>query len=87
MLKLKEIRKDKKISQKQLSEAIGYSQSVICDWENGKSEPTATPLIKLADYFDVTIDYLLGREDEPNIKYYKGNITNNNNNITIINRR
>ena len=70
MEKLKYLRKLHKISQKQLADKIGYSQSVLCDWENGKSEPTATPIRKLAQFFNVTTDYLLDIETEDGRKIY-----------------
>lgn len=61
--RLKELRIEKKISQKQIAQQLGYAQSTYCDWENGKIEPTASALIKIADYFGVCVDYLLGRQD------------------------
>ena len=61
--RLKELRTDKKMSQKQLSIELNYSQSVICDWENAKAEPTASAIVAVADYFNVSTDYLLGRKD------------------------
>lgn len=62
--KIKELREEHNLSQKKLASIIGYSQSVLCDWENQKVEPTSTPIIKLALFFDVSTDYLLGLEDE-----------------------
>ena len=44
-----------------LSEATGISTSNISDWKKGRSKPTAEALILIADYFDVSIDFLLGR--------------------------
>lgn len=65
---LKNLRKEKKLSQKELSEILKISQSVICDYENNKVDPTTNVLIKYADFFGVSTDYLLGREnDEGNI--------------------
>lgn len=58
-IKLKELRLEKGLSQKALSIAIHYSQSVICDWENGKAEPSATAIVTVANYFKVSCDYLL----------------------------
>lgn len=52
-----------KITQKQLAESIGASQSNVSDWLNGKTLPSADKLVALADFFDVTIDYLFGRTD------------------------
>lgn len=65
---LKNLRKEKKLSQKELSEILKISQSVICDYENNKVDPTTNVLLKYADFFGVSTDYLLGREnDEGNI--------------------
>ena len=49
------------ISQYSLAKKLGISQSTICNWLNGKKEPSIESLWKLADYFGVSIDYLLGR--------------------------
>ncbi|MCH5153212.1 MAG: helix-turn-helix transcriptional regulator [Clostridiales bacterium] len=57
---LRELRTDKKLTQPQLAEAIGVSKSMISVWETGLSEPTASNIIKLAKYFEVSTDYLLG---------------------------
>ena len=62
-LRIKELRSEKKISQKQLAIAINCGQSTICDWEKGKIEPSADALIAVANYFDVSIDYIVGRKD------------------------
>lgn len=51
-----------KLSQSELARKVGISQSAICNWLNGKKEPSIESLWKLADYFDVTVDYLIGKE-------------------------
>ncbi len=61
--RLKELRTEKNLSQMALSVETGISQSAIAKWELEKTEPTASAIITLADYFGVTADYLLGRED------------------------
>lgn len=53
-----------KLSQSELARKIGISQSAICNWLNGKKEPSIESLWKLADYFDVTVDYLIGKEKD-----------------------
>ncbi len=58
---LKDLRVEKGLSQTQLANAISVSKGIISMWENGKREPTLFCLIKLADYFNVSIDYLAGR--------------------------
>lgn len=50
------------ISQYSLAKKLGISQSTICNWLNGKKEPSIESLWKLADYFGETIDFLVGRE-------------------------
>lgn len=54
---------ENKITQKQLAESIGASQSNVSDWLNGKTLPSAEKLVAIADFFNVTVDYLLGRSD------------------------
>lgn len=61
--RLKELRTAKKLSQMQLAKAINISQSAIAKWELGKTEPTASAIIALAEFFDETADYILGKED------------------------
>lgn len=61
--RLKDLRKEKGLSQAQLARAVGVSYGVVCYWETDRSEPTAPNIVKLADYFGVTADYLLGRVD------------------------
>ena len=62
---LKNIRKSKGLTQKQLAQAIGASESGIQNYELGTRKPTYDMLIALADYFDVSLDYLVGRTDKP----------------------
>lgn len=58
---LKRCRKFKHITQKQAAAAAGVTESMYQFYEYGKNEPTARILIALADYFDVPLDYLVGR--------------------------
>lgn len=62
--KLKNIREDADIRQKTLAEYLGVSQNTYSQYENGIISVTPEVLIKLADYFDVSIDYLLGRTND-----------------------
>lgn len=62
--RLKELRQEKGIGQVELSERLNMSKGIISLWENGLREPTMSSLIALADYFDVSIDYLAGRKDD-----------------------
>lgn len=65
MNNLKEIREKKNITQIKLSTEIGVSQEVISHYEIGQSKPNVENLIKLADYFHCSTDYLLGRTTNP----------------------
>ena len=58
-----ELRKEKGISQAKLAKDLQVSFSVVCYWETDRSEPTAPNLVKIADYFNVSVDYLLGRKE------------------------
>lgn len=57
----------KGITQSKLAEDTSVSTGNISDWKKGKSMPSAVKLDELATYFDCSVDYLLGRTDNPNI--------------------
>ena len=59
------IRKSKKATQKQVATAINVSERNYQDWEYGNTKPTFDTLIALANFFDVSLDYLVGRSDDP----------------------
>ena len=61
--RIKELRVQKGLSQMQLANITGISQSAIAKWELGKTEPTASAIVTLAKFFDESTDYLLGVED------------------------
>lgn len=63
MKNLRKLRKEKNISMKKLGEDINVAESTISLYETGKREPDYETLKKIAEYFDVSIDYLLGRVD------------------------
>lgn len=63
MLKLREIRKQKNLSMKELGAILGLAESTISLYENGKREPDIATLIKIANYFNVSVDELLGCSD------------------------
>lgn len=58
--RLKELRAEKGVSQMTLAKALGLSQSAVAKWELGKTEPTASALVALSEYFGESVDYLLG---------------------------
>lgn len=66
-MKLREIRKKKNISQLKLALDLNMSQNTISRYETGEREPGIKEIILIADYFDVSIDYLVGRTDNPKI--------------------
>lgn len=61
---LKKLRMKRKLSQKQIAEELKISQQQYSKWEGGIITPNAETLVRLADYFDVSIDFLLGRKSE-----------------------
>ena len=62
-LRLKELRQERGIGQIELAKKLEVSKGIISLWENGLREPNMYYLIKLAKFFCVTIDYLVGLED------------------------
>lgn len=68
-MRLKELRKAKKISQMKLAIDLNMNQNSISRYENEEREADYSTLIKFADYFNVSIDYLLERTENP--KFYK----------------
>jgi len=84
--RLKKLRGDMEISQAKLGAILNIPQQTYDRWEQGKTQPDADTLIRLALYFDVTVDYLIGKTSD----FY--NVSNNetvatihgNNNIGII---
>ncbi|MBQ9782848.1 MAG: helix-turn-helix transcriptional regulator [Clostridia bacterium] len=63
-MKIKELREEKNLTQEALALAVGTSQRNIGRWENGINEPLYSQLLKLADFFNCSIDYLVGRTDD-----------------------
>ncbi len=63
-MRLKELRKKRNITQLKLAMDLGLNQNAISRYETGEREADYKTLIALANYFDVTIDYLLERTDE-----------------------
>ena len=64
-MRLKELRKKKGISQLRLATDLNTTQNTISRYETGEREPGIDELIKIADYFNVSVDYLIGRTDKP----------------------
>lgn len=66
MIRLKELRLNRELKQSELAEILHVKQNTISNWENGRTEINNTDAIKLADFFGVSVDYLLGREETKN---------------------
>ncbi len=66
-MRLKQLRKERNISQLRLALDLNMNQNSISRYENLEREADYKTLIKFADYFNVSLDYLLERTDDPNI--------------------
>lgn len=64
MNRLKELRTKNRLNQTELATTFSVKQNTISNWENGSTEIDNQTLAKLADYFNVSVDYLLGREEK-----------------------
>lgn len=62
--RLRELREKHGLSQRQVAQHCGLSQTQVYNYENGLSDPTAEKLVALAELFNVSLDYLTGRTDE-----------------------
>lgn len=62
-VRLQKLRERRRINQKALGECCGLSKNMIGKYERGEKEPSVKALIEIADYFEVSIDYLLGRQN------------------------
>lgn len=62
--RLRELRKEKHLTQKELAQYLGLTANSICEWENHRSEPSISSLIKMSVLFETSIGYLIGSEDD-----------------------
>lgn len=67
---LKNLRNEAQINQKSLASQFRVTQATISSWENGRTAPSFEQLIQIADYFDVSVDYLIGRTNIDNNYVY-----------------
>lgn len=65
--RIRDLREDKDLNQTQVAKMLGMSQTGYSKYETGENDLPTTILIKLADFYDVSIDYLLNRTDKPKI--------------------
>lgn len=66
--RIRDLRKQKRMSQTELAKSAGVSQTTVTAWETGKAEPSSSAVARLADIFNVTTDYLLGRPSKQETK-------------------
>ena len=59
--RIKLLRTEKRLTQEDIASALGTNRATLANWETLRTEPDAQMISRLADYFDVTTDYLLGR--------------------------
>ena len=64
--RLIKLRKELNLTQEELAQKIGYTRTAISAWEIGRNEPSNTDTIKLAEYFGVSTDYILGKSNNRN---------------------
>lgn len=74
--RLRELREKKELLSKDFAKIMNVEPATITNWEKGNRFPKDDVLIKIADYFDCSIDYLLGRTDDPLSKIYSGKLHN-----------
>ena len=81
MLRVKELRLEKQLEQQDLAKIIQIGKGSISNWETGRTEPSIEYLLKLADFFEVSIDYLLGRSDDLGIVNVQTNLNTEQNEL------
>ncbi|MEF9983748.1 MAG: helix-turn-helix transcriptional regulator [Oscillospiraceae bacterium] len=64
--RLKTLRQSKNLTLEKLGSEINSTKATIGNFENGNKKPSLDALIKIANYFEVSLDYLVGRSDDPN---------------------
>ena len=84
---LKELRMEKGKTQAELALALNLARYIISNWEQGRTEPNATQLTLLADYFEVSTDYLLGRSDDTGLVQANANLTPDEEEILMLYRQ
>lgn len=62
------LKTDRNLLQKDIAAAIGLSLRAYQYYEKGQKEPTLSALVRLADFFEVSLDYLVGRSDDPQMR-------------------
>lgn len=73
-IRLKELREEKRLLSKEFAKIMNVEPATISNWENGKRFPKDDVLVNIADYFDCSTDYLLGRTDDKQSIIYSGKL-------------
>ena len=68
MNRIKEIRTAKGLTMREAAKQLGLAPSTYCNYETGEREPNSEMLIRLADFYGVSIDFMIGRDDEREVK-------------------
>lgn len=74
--RMRALRESMNYSQMKVAEIFGVGQSSVVRYEKGEASPSLELLVKMADYYDVSLDYILGRTDNPQGKLYACNPKN-----------
>ena len=69
--RLRELRQSAKISQGKMAAVVGSSQSAVARYESGEAHVPEETVVRYADYFDVSLDYIFGRTENPQGKLYE----------------
>ncbi|GAA0735519.1 helix-turn-helix transcriptional regulator [Clostridium oceanicum] len=72
--RLRSLRQEKEYSIRKLAELLNFGKTTIANWEKDNRFPDRETILKLANFFNVTTDYLLGRTDDSNSKIFKSTI-------------
>ena len=62
--RIKKLREEENISQTELAKEIGIAKNTLCQYEKNRANPSLEIILQIADYFNVSVDYLLGRADD-----------------------
>lgn len=71
-VRLRELRQSAKLSQAKIAAIVGSRQSAVARFESGEAHVPADVMVRYADYFDVSLDYIFGRTGNPQGKLYEG---------------
>ena len=84
MFRIQELRTERGLTQRELAEKIGVKNYTVANWEQNRTEPSVRDLIDLANFFECSVDYLIGREDDfGQILVLKDNIAEQTNLLSL----